>query len=116
MTRQILSHKHPVDGLIEIFRGPQSPVKLFCRWPLDLDTDEWMDVRDTFSPANYSAAVEEAAATGHGAATGERGGSIAFDVLESREAVMLEIGDSGNGWASKGLRLRINRPLEDFAS
>lgn len=48
MSRQILGHRHQVDGSIEVWQMPGDVVALLCRWPLDLDTGEWFNLNEAF--------------------------------------------------------------------
>jgi hypothetical protein len=113
MHRQLVAHAHPVDGHFEINQNGDR-ITVICRWPFDLETDEWIDIENEFDASTYSSAVADAIATGRGEARGLTGGSILLENSPGDRHTVVVISNSSAGWAAKSLRLSVPRPLTDF--
>jgi hypothetical protein len=92
LKQQVISHEHPVDGYLKIYREDDH-ITIDFHWPFDSETDDWIDIQNEFRLADYASAVAEARIGYRGRAEGT---------------------NSATGWAGRSLRLSVPEPIEKF--
>jgi hypothetical protein len=112
MSYKIFTYKHHVDGSIDILRKSNGLVEIRCRWPFDLQTDEWIEIQSTFRLLDYTNAVRNAFGTGRGEASGVSGGALILTISpEETNSIKIEISNSADGFANKSLQLMVPATL-----
>jgi hypothetical protein len=73
----LFEHRHPVEGWVRFLKDADV-VKVECRWPADLDTDEWIFIGNRVALDDYVTCLDELVATKHGRARGVEDGFVEF--------------------------------------
>ena len=107
----MIIQRHPVDGYLDLV-FEEDAVALYCHWPVDQKTREWIDIANLFDRAGYTQAVRDAVATGIGKARGITGGYLLITAIGDGCAV--EFSRPQDGWAATSLRIFVRRPLADL--
>ena len=102
---------HPTDGRL-ILTGQHGTVVLNCHWPFDLDSDDWIDIHNTFRAEDYARAIDNALLNGEGMVRGIDGGFL--KVRRRGTFFTLEFSNTADGWAAKSLEVSIDRPLREL--
>jgi len=74
-------YRHDTDGELTL-RRIGDEVRLRCRWPFDLSSDEWIELSNRFVAANYDRGLIDLKRTGHAKLDGITGGGLQFHVLQ----------------------------------
>jgi hypothetical protein len=53
----VFRYRHPIEGEIR-FERQSNEVRLYCRWPFDFSSDEWIYLSNRFSLDDYTAALD----------------------------------------------------------
>jgi hypothetical protein len=108
----LFRHVHPVDGVIEI-RLSDDVVHASCRWPLDLDANEWTVIAGDFRPEAFRNALQDLERVGHGRATTLRKlGFVEFVTISG--GTRIELGDDVPN-SSTRLSLNLTEPSNCLA-
>lgn len=110
-SRLNFEYKHPVDGYIRLNEA-SGVVRLQCRWPFDLQNDDWIDISNEFYIDDYVQAVRDASEKGYGKAPGLQGGSI--EIEETRDGFTLDFSNPYKGWQKKSLRIEVKQSLSSL--
>ncbi len=102
---------HPREGRLTL-TGQYGTVVLNCHWPFDFDSDEWIDIHNTYRVEDYSRAVDNALLDGEGMVRGIDGGFL--KVRRQVTFFTLEFSNTAEGWAAKSLEVSIDRPLQEL--
>lgn len=73
-------YEHPVDGCMSLSLVGNTVV-FSCRWPFDLSTDEWINIKNEFDHRTYVTRMATLLEKGEVRIEGIRSGYIAFTVL-----------------------------------
>lgn len=115
MNRQLVVYNHPVEGHFEVNQNAKR-ISVTCRWPFDLEANDWIEIQNVFDLDEYSSAVANAMASGRGKAQGMQGGSIVIEYSCGNRETIVEISNNARGWAAKSLRLKIAKPITNFVA
>lgn len=107
----MLLERHATEGFFELVTL-NGFVDLRCHWPVDLQSDEWIDIQNRFAIAGYLRAVDDAMSTGSGEAKGITGGSLR--IISTREGFAIEFSRPEGGWSASSLRLHLRRSLAEL--
>ncbi len=102
---------HSGDGYLRLVGG-EGFITLNCHWPFDLAMDEWINIENSFSTLDYLRAINDAMATGKGAARGINGGFM--EVALQDDGFTIEFSRPQAGWSATSLHLHIRRPVDDL--
>lgn len=107
-SRLSFEYRHRVDGYVKLSEN-LNVVQIKCRWPFDLDADEWINISNEFHAEDYSVAIQNALSKGSGKASGVQGGYI--EVINDTDGFTLDFSNPYTGWQSKTLRIKVKQPL-----
>ncbi len=107
----MLAQHHPAGGYFE-FVASDDVVALRCHWPVDLNADEWVDIKNDYHIRSYLQAVDDSMSTGNGEAQGISGGYLRVSSIA--DGFILEFSRPQDGWSASSLRLHIQRPISDL--
>jgi hypothetical protein len=107
----VLEERHPAEGFFELVTL-NGFVDLRCHWPVDLQSDEWIDIQNQFAMADYLRAVDDAMSTGSGEAKGVTGGCLR--IISTLEGFAIEFSRPEGGWSASSLRLQVRRSLAEL--
>ena len=107
----MLAQHHPAGGYFE-FVASDDVVALRCHWPVDLNADEWVDIKNAYHIRSYLQAVDDSMSTGNGEAQGISGGYLRVSSID--DGFILEFSRPQDGWSASSLRLHIQRPISDL--
>jgi len=106
----VLSYSHPVEGEIKILHeGGRS--RLTCRWPFDLETDEFVELSNSFDETAIADMLSDFWKNGRGRANAVEHGSI--EIIRKEADFTIEATNSGRGSMARSLRIGI--PLDALA-
>ena len=94
MNKRFFVHKHKVDGEISLEIDGQH-VKISCRWPFDLSTDEWIWISNTFRLEDYTSKVRRLPEGRKVTIRGIQSGQLSFEMRPSGE-IMFDIVGAGD--------------------
>jgi hypothetical protein len=107
----MLAQHHPAGGFLE-FVASNDVVALRCHWPVDLNTDDWVDIQNDYQLPSYLQAVDDSMSTGKGEAQGISGGYLRVSSIA--DGFIIEFSRPQDGWSASSLRLHIRRPISDL--
>jgi hypothetical protein len=107
----MIAQLHPADGYFE-FVAFEEVVALRCHWPLDLVTNEWVDIQNHYLIADYLQGVGDAISTGSGEVLGVSGGYL--KILSTADGFVIEFSRPQDGWSASSLQLHVKRPISDL--
>lgn len=107
----MLVDRHPAGGYFELATDGLQ-VALRCHWPVDLDDDEWVDIRNLYSLSSYVQAVRTAMRTGSGELPGIAGGFLRIRSLAA--GFQIEFSRPQTGWCASSLQLYVRRPVGEL--
>jgi hypothetical protein len=73
----LLDHRHPKGGFVRLTRA-RDEILIECRWPFDLDVDDWVYIANTVGTNDYRECLRALVEDGEGRARGIQSGFIAF--------------------------------------
>jgi len=111
LVKAAFEYRHPVDGYIKI-SVEDGLVIAVCHWPFDRETDEWINIKNSYPIIGYRRAVEDAENGTEGVVAGVRCGHL--KVVPRIDGFMLELSNPEKGWLAKSLQLSVSRPLQDL--
>lgn len=111
LVKATFEYRHSVDGYIKI-SAEDSTVIAVCHWPFDRETDEWIDIKNSYPIIGYRQAIKDAENGAEGVVAGVRGGHL--KVNPRIGGFMLELTNPEKGWLLKSLQLSVSRPLKDL--
>lgn len=91
MRATFFEHRHRIEGSISLSRDAEGLVWLACRWPFDLDSDEWIRIDMAFEEAEYRRCVTDLIENEQTVVRSRTGGTLAirsigngliFDIVE----------------------------------
>ncbi len=108
---EIFHHQHPQRSegnfVIELRRDE---VVVRCHWPFDLETEEWIDITNSFARDDYAHWVDDLSRQDTARVNGVRGGFLEGTHL--RDKVRLEVSAATDDAPT---RLALNFELEPVA-
>lgn len=107
----MIIQQHPLDGYLEISFAAAT-VTLRCHWPADFDSNEWIDISNSFDREGYVRMVGDAMTAGTGQVTGIAGGHLTIRVVGDGCAV--EFSRPQGGWSAASLRVLVRRPCGEL--
>lgn len=106
--------EYPLQGYFEL-AVEDGVVVLYCSWPFDFNTDEWIYIRNRYYAADYSKAVSDAAAKGKrtGKAYGINGGFL--EITQVNSGSLVEFSRPQSGWCASSLQLHVRRSVGELS-
>lgn len=109
MNAPLFAHMHAIDGeLILVAHGDN--VKLSCRWPFDIDADDYILIENVYRLADYSEAVRTAMNGEAARIAGTEGGYL--EISPRQDGFDLDFSNSADGFMRKTLHLKFDGQLE----
>jgi hypothetical protein len=107
----LFTHRHPVDGKVEL-RLSEDVVHAFCRWPLDLDANEWATIAGNFDVTDFRRAMHDLKGLRRGRTLSlQKQGFLEFSPISA--GTRLELGDDSPPAAR--LSLILTEPADQLA-
>lgn len=107
----LFTHKHPVDGKVEL-RLSGGIVHASCRWPLDLDANEWATIAGDFPLEDFRIAVQHLENQGRGRTLSLRDRGF-LEFVDTSKGTRLELGNDTPPAAR--LSLNLTEPAAQLA-
>ena len=107
----MIIQQHPVDGYLEISFAAET-VTLRCHWPADFDSNEWIDISNSFDRERYARMVGDAMTAGAGEVAGIAGGYLTIRV--AGDGCTIELSRPQGGWSAASLRFLVRRPCGEL--
>lgn len=104
-----MRHRHPGDGELRLDLHGEW-IHVSCRWPADLDLDEWITIGTCIPSADYAAALNGLDETDHHRIAGRVGGFVELTQLDEA-TIRIEVADSQGDHPT---RLSLNVPAASF--
>lgn len=107
MNELLFELRHPVDGKLTLMSS-EGVVELKCRWPFDLDADDWIAITNRYRESALREAATTAAMGETSRVEGLHGGTLTITKVGPKSC-RIEFDNGQAGFMRRSLELRVHQ-------
>jgi hypothetical protein len=111
MSSILFIHSHANDGEVSLSLHDDQ-VRLNCRWPFDLESNDYVSIKNIYRATDYVEAVRAALGGKKARAEGIKGGFL--EISPRQTGFDLEFSNAAEGFLKKTLQLRLDGQIKDL--